>query len=290
MANFYVSSAAYAAIAPFATATLYTVGQIIRPTAAAAGKKIAYRCTTGGTSAGSEPTWGLVLGGTTTSGGAVFTAVNSDTYGWTAAAGDISTVTNLAASGFAAAGDTIFLSSDHSETTASSTDWANTITGSWTTVTTSILSVNRAGSMPPVAVDLTSGASISFQTLYISCSKPLYIQGVTFVASNGNLNLGNNFGATIYLKNCSLQVSGLGYKVAFNDPTAVTLDNISMTFSFANQGMSFPYPGQLIWINTASPLLGVAVTALFTMATSASASNIVCRGVDFSSYTGAFWR
>ena len=118
MANFYVSSVAYAAIAPWAATTAYTTGQIIRPTAAVVGKRIAYRCTTGGTSAGSEPTWGLTLGGTTTSNTAVFTAVNSDTYGWTGAAGDLTTVTNASTAGFAAAGDKIFLSSDHNEVTA----------------------------------------------------------------------------------------------------------------------------------------------------------------------------
>ena len=289
MANFYVSSVAYAAIAPWAATTAYTVGQIIRPTAAVAGKKVAYRCTTPGTSAGSEPTWGTALGGTTTSGGAVFTAINSDTYGWSAAAGDAQTVTNAVTSGFATAGDTIFLSSDHSETTAATPFLLASIGGSWTSVTTSILSVNRAGSVPPVAADLTSGASITYVAVWIDSSKPVYINGVTFVASAGNVTFGNTNGAPLYLKNCSLQIVSGTYKITTGESVVVTLDNTSMSFSAIGQGISIAYPLNLTWINTAVPLLGTAPTSLFAVASSsANSGSVVCRGVDFSSYTGTF--
>ena len=287
MANFYVSSVAYAAISAWAATTAYTLGQIIRPTAAVAGKKIAYRCTTAGTTASSEPTWGLTLGGTTTSSTAVFTAVNSDTYGWTAAAGDAATVTNAATTSFATAGDTIFLSSDHSETTAASTNILNTIGGGWTSLTTAVLSVTRAGSVPPAAADLTSGAAITMQTLYLDSAKPVYIQGVTFAASSGGNIVFNqlNYGS-VYLKNCALQITGAvaGAKLVAADYADVTLDNTSISFSNAGQTISLTASADLTWINTAAPLAGTAVTSLF------SATNImscaVCRGVDFSAYTG----
>ena len=285
MANFYVSSAAYAAITPWAATTTYTVGQIIRPTAAVAGKKIAYRCTTGGTTTGVEPTWGTALGGTTTN-GAVFTAINSDTYGWSGAAGDVSTVTNVSTSSFATAGDKIFLSSDHSEVTAASTDWATTITGSWTTVTTFILSVNRAGSVPPVAADLTPGASITFQVMYIDSVKPMHIEGLTLAASAGNIvfNL-VNYGS-IYLKNCALQITSATstYKVAALDFAEIVLDNTSISFAHAGQSINFGVSVDFTWINATSPLAGTAVTYLFTLGNAIPLIN--CVGVDFSGYTG----
>ena len=286
MSNFYVSSAAYAAIPAWAATTAYTVGQIIRPTAAIAGRKIAYRCTTAGTTAGTEPTWSATFGGTTTSNTAVFTAVNSDTYGWTAAAGDVSTVTNAATSSFAAAGDKIFLSSDHSETTASSTGWSSAISGAWGTLTTSILSVNRAGSVPPVAADLTPGASITFQTLYIDSSKPLYIEGVTLSASSGNITFNQTAYGSHYLKNCSLQITSATstYKVSAGDYVEVILDNTSISFAHAGQTINFGVSSDLTWINTASPLAGTAPTYLFTLGTYISL--IDCVGVDFSGYTG----
>ena len=286
MANFYVSSVAYAAIAAWAATTTYTVGQIIRPTAATVGKKIAYRCTTGGTTTGVEPTWGLTLGGTTTN-GAVFTAINSDTYGWTGAAGDISTVTNYLTTSFATAGDKIFLSSDHSETTAATTNWMYSISGSWTTVTTFILSVNRGGSVPPVAADLTSGASITYQTLYLDSSKPVYIQGVTFVASGGGIIFGNSNYGSFYLKNCSLQITGAssGYKISSISASEITLDNTSISFANSGQSIGGSYPIDFTWINTASPLPGTAPGSLF-ITTGSAETLAVCRGVDFSAYTG----
>ena len=285
MANFYVSSAAYAAIAPWAATTTYTVGQIIRPTAAAAGKKIAYRCTTGGTTTGVEPTWGLALGGTTTN-GAVFTAINGDTYGWTGAAGDVSTVTNVSTTSFATAGSTIFLSSDHSETTASSTDWAATISGSWTTVTTFILSVNREGSIPPVAADLSVGASISFTILYLDASKPLHIEGLTLIASSGGILFNQSSYGSLYFKNCSLQLtSGVStHKISSSNYSEVTLDNTSVSFSHASQSITMSYSTDWTWVNTTSPLAGTTPTSLF--APGINTGLVTCRGVDFSAYAG----
>jgi hypothetical protein len=285
MANWYVSSAAYAAIPAWAGTTLYTVGQIIRPTAAVAGKRIAYRCTTGGTTTGTEPTWGFTLGGTTTN-GAVFTAINSDTYGWSGAAGDVSTVTDVLTSSFATAGDKIFLSSDHSETTAASTNFISTITGSWTTLTTFLLSVTRAGSVPPVAADLTPGAAITFQALYLDSAKPVHIEGLTLTASAGSICFNQvNYGS-FYLKNCALVISSATslYKVWAADYAEIILDNTSISFAHVAQTFNFGVSVDLTWINTAAPLPGTAVTNLFTFGTSTSL--IDCVGVDFSGYSG----
>ena len=287
MANFYVSSVAYAAIAPWAATTTYTIGQIIRPTAAVAGRKVAYRCTTGGTSAGAEPTWGLTFGGTTTSNTAVFTAINSDTYGWTGAAGDISTVTNVLTSSFATAGDKIFLSSDHSEVTAASTDWTTNIGGSWTTVTTFILCANRAGSVPPVAADLTTGASISFQIMYINTTKPLYIQGVTLIASSTNIIFDNVGSGSSYLKNCMLSITNAstGNRLLIESPGGVVLDNTTISFANSSQGISSGSDSQLTWMSTPSALAGTMTSSLFLTA-SGNSFLVMLRGVDLSFLTG----
>ena len=289
MANWYVSSVAYAAITPWAATTAYTVGQIVRPTAAVAGKRIAYHCTTGGTSAGTEPTWGTTLSGTTTSGGAVFTAINSDTYGWTGAAGDLVTVTNASTSGFAAAGDKIFLSSDHSETTAAITGLISSISGvGWTTLTTSILSVNRSGSVPPVAADILSGASITLTSINIDPARPTYFEGLTLVASGGNITFNQTNYSSVYLKNCSLQLSGASstYRIANGGFSEIIFDNTSVSFANAGQAFNFSTSLSLTWINTATPLLGTATTVLFLGG--GTISLVACRGVDFSGYAGTF--
>lgn len=54
----------------WAPATAYSVGDYVIPTAA---NGRLYKCTTGGTSGGSEPSWGTVDGGTTNDNGVVWT-------------------------------------------------------------------------------------------------------------------------------------------------------------------------------------------------------------------------
>ena len=56
----------------YTISTAYTLNQIVVPTAANANGHV-YKCTTAGTSAGSEPVWPTAEGGTVTSGGATFT-------------------------------------------------------------------------------------------------------------------------------------------------------------------------------------------------------------------------
>ena len=164
MANLYVSSDAYTAVTAFQISTAYSVGDIVRPTAAATGRKQVYRCTTAGTSGGSEAAWTSSGTGTTTQGTAVFTAIKGDTYGWSAALGDIKTAVNVGTSGYCQLGDTVFVASDHSETAALG-NIGSLIGGTYSTQgTTYFISVNRAGSVPPVAADITAGASCSCNT------------------------------------------------------------------------------------------------------------------------------
>src|SRR5215469_7241358 len=119
MADWYVSSAAYNAVPAFQTTHAYVIGDIIRPTAATYSNRFCYRCTTAGTSAASEPSWNFTNNLTTTSGGAIFTCVGGQsTYGWSAAVGDLASITTVASGTprFTAAGDRAFVSQDHTET------------------------------------------------------------------------------------------------------------------------------------------------------------------------------
>src|SRR5262245_41147555 len=113
MADWYVSSAAYGAIPTWAASTAYKVGQIIRPTAPTIGLQLPQRCTTAGTTAGTEASWSNTNNATTTQGSAVFTCVaGQSTYGWSAAAGNMLSIGIFASVARTTGGDRVFVSSD----------------------------------------------------------------------------------------------------------------------------------------------------------------------------------
>lgn len=64
------------AYAAWASATAYVVGDIVRASALQA-SGLVFRCTTAGTSAASEPTWGTDIGSTVTDNTVVWTAISS---------------------------------------------------------------------------------------------------------------------------------------------------------------------------------------------------------------------
>ena len=292
MADWYVSSVANAAIPQWAASTAYTVGQIVRPLATptvyTAG---AYRCTTAGTSGASEPSWGYNNNTTTNSGTAVFTNVTGQSaYGWSAAALTVAHFTQVFTAK-AAAGDRIFVSSDHSES-ISTANYGFT-TGAFGAV--QVLSVNRAGSVPPVAADLLAGATI-VNTSGVLTIDPLvntFWQGITFNQSaNGNWYINNNGGKENYFKNCSLVNSGAAAASAVlrnNSISKIVFDNTTFTFNNASQNIGASgYGFDLTWINTANAVQGTQPTTLF-VGGNYNIQNITCRGVDFSGYTGTLF-
>lgn len=280
MPDWYVSSAAWTAIAQFATGS-YSVGQIVRPlTAPAFNAQYAFRCTTAG-SASAEPTWTSAASNNqtvTATGGAVFTNVSGQsTYGWSAAAGTVASLTNNTRF---TVGDRAFLSSDHSET---NTSGGYSFTGGAFGLI-QIISVNRAGSVPPVAADQLSGATITMNSgsAVLDAQSDLYWQGITF-ATNNVLFFNNSGSKAHYLRNCALQLTGGGAnRIGTANIAKVTLDNTTVSFSGTGQAIG---NGQLefVWLNTPSALLGTVPTTLFQP----NIWSATCRGVDLSTLTTA---
>ncbi len=286
MANWYCSSAAYTAVTQFAISHLYSIGDFVRALAAPTlNNEHVFRCTTGGTSAGSEPTWTMTNNGTTTSGGAVFTCVTGQsTYGWSAAAGKIQC---LNGSGTGAsrltAGDQVFVSSDHSETQTASLTLVTNNSAS----PISMISVNRAGSVPPVAADVLAGATYATSsTIAIFLDGSHHWSGFTF-SSGAGIFLGNNSTRSVWLKNCALVLNNAtsASKIQSNTQNAAwTWQNVTVKFGHSGQGIS-PNVGSnsLDWSGTASAIdvAGTLPAALFPIA-SANGGNVSVRGVDLS--------
>lgn len=294
MADWYVSSAAWALIAQFAASTAYTVGQIVRPlTTPAATAQCAFRCTTAGTS-GAEPSWPQSNNATVTTGGATFTNVTAQsTYGWAACAGGVNTMINSGISDRILAGDRCFVSSDHSESNGSVTWELNNSSGGFGV--TLFVSVNRApNNIPPATADQLSGASLTFTgalTIEAYCNG--YWQGFTFVmSSGGNLLFNSSARMNHYYRNCVFNITGSGTttRLGSNNPSGVTFDNTTVEFSNVGQGFGTggSYPTDFHWVNTPSAFVaGTQVTALFESSNNGGVWTATLRGVDISAFTGA---
>jgi hypothetical protein len=284
MADWYVSSVAYAALPAWAATTAYTVGQIIRPTTAAIGTHHVLRCTTAGTSAASEPTWAVGNNATTTSNTAVFTNVGGQSaYGWGAASGSLLTIGRSRV----VVGDRVFLSSDHSESGNASWDF-NNLTSAFGLI--QLISVNRAGSVPPVAADILNGASITNAAganFQVDAHCNLLWQGITFTSVNG---FAFNTSATksYYFKNCAFVLSAVSnatFRTAA--PCKIILDNTTIQFGHIGQVITAGTFGQgeLSWINTPNAIIG-ATLPTFLFSNGGTSLTVTCRGVDLSAIVG----
>ena len=198
MANWYCSSADYAAVAPYATGHVYAAGAIVRQLATpAVGSERCFRTAAGGTSGGAEPAWTLTKGGSTTdSGGVVWVeCTGNQTYqaagAWGAPHARLATAVS---SGWIAAGDTVYVAANHAETQTSSI--TITVFSSNTVISAVVCVDNSAtGHVPPAAGDARTTASVTATISSITISGSLaYFYGVTFSAGGGNPNF--TFGAS----------------------------------------------------------------------------------------------
>jgi hypothetical protein len=294
MADWYCSSVAYNALPVWQPNTPYTVGQIIRPTAPALNYMHAHRCSIAGTSAPTEPSWGFT--GNNTSGSATFQNVSGlAAYGWSAAAGSSYALTYIGAR--MVGGDRLFMSSDHVE------NWGDYISGSNTNpnLLFQCISVNRAGSVPPVAADYLSGATVNVAgngtELRFEAPQPILFRGIIFNI-NGVSSSAQRVRWTLSYGSKSLTFRDCSFIFTNNNAgnyiynggyaTKVVFDNTPVTFS--NAAQSFLTNSNMItdfqWINTANAVQGVMPTALFTAGGQNASLYAALRGVDLSMITG----
>ena len=292
MADWYASSAAYASVPAFVPSAVYTVGQFVKPTAPVLKAQWVFRCTTAGT-ASTEPTWTSANNGTNTTGGAVFTNVTGQsTYGWSAAAGDIPT---LNPGGFPryASGDRLFVSSDHSETQTTSTSIGAVLAAPAFTLT-QMLSVNRAGSVPPVAADLAAGATVTVGTgnlsLVLENYYPVYYYGMSFVYTGSgatSIVFGQSGNKSSWFDNCQLYLNTATAAAKFTNSggSGIVLNNTTLRFGNAGQTVGLGNPLEISWLNTTSAIAGATLpTILFTP--SNFPQSVTMRGVDISAISG----
>lgn len=158
MADLFCSSAQWSAVTAWAAGTVYSVGAIRRQLAApTAGNERVFRCTTAGTSGGSEPSWNLGAGATTNDNTAVWTEITgSSTYNTLGGTFSAPFARLRTMASRMAAGDRGFVLNDHAATEAASV--AITLPGTLTSPC-QLLSVNSSGALAQGASETTTGTS-----------------------------------------------------------------------------------------------------------------------------------
>lgn len=290
MTNAYVSSVAYNAVVQWAASTAYTVGQYRRQLAApTVDNERVFKCTTPGTSGGTEPAWTLTNNGTTNDGTVVWTQVagqeaNQSAGNWTAPHARIESARTVMS---LTLGDFIFVSSDHAETKAAASLVCSGSAGTFV----SVLSVTRLGTnLPPTSADLQAGATVSTTGANSITLSDFYGWGLIFRAGSGASAASINFStvnAVTALENCSLVLNNTNASSSIAGSTSfkvnVLLKNTAMTFGAVGQSFK-PGPGEYQWIDTPSAVLGLIPTTLILPGFSGNSShgNLEIRGLDLS--------
>ena len=287
MADWYVSSTAHAAVPMFVPSVAYTVGQFVRASVLPTNvqERYVFRCTTAGT-AGTEPTWTSAANNNNTivSGGATFTNVTGQSaYGWSAAWGSLYGTIGWWSSRVAV-GDRIFISSDSAEnlTSGMSGSWGWGA-GGWGSV--QVISVNRAGSVPPGAADAQPGATVTINGGFtFDAGNNQYLDGVNFIstaAGTGHIYINTSQFKQVYLKNGSLGLgTASGSRITSGNVGKLVLDNSSVLFGNIAQKIATTgsYSLEVVWLKGA--LAGSNPTILFGAEGPGMSATV--RGVDLS--------
>lgn len=194
------------------------------------------------------------------------------------------------------AGDAFFVASDHSHNYGGTTNLTFKGTAA---APDRILSVDRAGSVPPVAADLLAGAiegtSAASSTLSIAGGS-FYCYGLTLAPGSGqsttcNLNLGSGSGARVF-DTCEFHLLSTGSASRLTLGGSATMDLVlsKPKFKFASTSQSVTVAGPTtITGDPAASLLaaGSSVPTSLVTASSAPEGVVQIAGVDISAITGA---
>lgn len=301
MANIYVGSVQYTAVAAWAALTAYVStsnggrGDYVRQLAApASGSERVFRCTISGTSAAAEPAWAITKNATTAeTAGPTWTECTGQEADQTAALWKAphSHLENAFAATWGAAGDRVFLAHDDVESRAA----ARTLTSPGTAANPcKVICVNATtgGSMPPVSADLRTTGQIlttGANNLTVGIGNTYYY-GVLLSAGSGAVSavLSIEGAGYHYFKYCKLKKAGTSGTVSAIRLGALTgsaffelvLDNTTLEFGSTTDGCRLN-AGKHVFKDTASAIAGATIpTTLFTSV--AISGDVFFDGYDLS--------
>ena len=287
MAIWYASSVGYTAVTAWATATTWAVGDIRRPTAAAAGSERVFRCTTAGLGGVAEPTWVNTKAATTTDNLATWTEITGDAAynSPTSFAAPHARASSLLA--WMAAGDSGYLANNHAETISSA---SITLTSPGTSTSPcKLLSIDPATGLEANGASITNTSS---NGLIIINGGPLYPKGIVFSCAEDSgvtaiqlasaANNINVYGDCDFILTSALGAAMIGTGTnASASVGSATL--INCRFKFGATDQKIRCYGNLTIIGGSIISGSAAITTFFNWGSSPRASALVnIEGFDFT--------
>lgn len=235
--------------------TSVSLGQIIKD----GGGLRYFICTTAGTAGnGAEPTWNTTAGATTADNTVTWTCLG--TVGSFSAWGAPIPRLLIATGTLALAGNTIYVRSDHAETQAAS--MTISVGNSTRQVPYKVLCVNSAGSTPPVAADVTTGATVTTtgaNNMFVNAW--MYCVGMTFSVGTGatiaSMAVAGGTFINCAFKKLGTSATSAAINIATGTASIVTWDNTTFTAGASGDGLGIS--GSFLWKNTASAIQGATI-------------------------------
>lgn len=298
MATWYCSKSRWDAVAAWAASTAYSIGDIVRQLATPSGDDHrCFRCTTAGTSGGSEPTWTLTKGGTTTDNTAVWTEITgddayNDTNSWLAPHASID-----AACSWMAAGDRLYVANDHSFTRIG-TSVAHNFTSPGTEASPcEIISVDPTNATPTYSAGATERGGTGNATFAFAGFA--YMAGVTCESNYNGSNrftFNSNMPWGWTLEDCKLRIVDTGHgtlSLMMFGTNSDQVDNnllrlINTTVRFGNTKNRINLRCPVEWHGGGVEAGGAGVPATLFLTSNGVASGQFCGvGLDLSLITGS---
>lgn len=179
--------------------------------------------------------------------------------------------------------DNFWVASDHSESSAAAQSIPYATSG--VTVVT-VVSVNRAGSVPPVAADVLNGGTVTTTGAFAitASSGRAYVRGLTFNCGTGATAASLTLTGThmIYDKcNFNIPNTAAASVLSVNNGSTTLAELVDCSMSFGATGQSVTTPGRLSWRNSAAVAALTGTVFPTTLIVTASAlSSIDMVGLD----------
>lgn len=265
--------------------TTVSIGHIIKNDAGT----FLFICDTAGTSgAGAEPSFNTTVGATTADNTVTWRCIQA-TNSYADWAAPFARVQSACGTGWMAAGESLFVGSDHAETQAA----AMSFTFPGTAINfNKIYSILHSGAITLAAATITAGASMTTTgaNAITVAGLGFFIQGMTISCGSGATNAAMSMGATakstVVLRDCALKKLGTtanGSSLVIGSSTGkITLINTTLTFGA--EADRFAAQGNFTWLDTPNVLLGGAVPSAL-IGSSSTTTFARLEGLGFGAFT-----